>query len=1450
MLRMLNSSSRAWKYLPAVAAGLVAAASPALSFGQAVPRITQPVNESALVTLKGSTHPWAQARFDRGPVEDSHAGRMLLVLKRSPEQDAALRQLVSEQQIAGSANFHKWLTPDEFGKQFGVADADVQSVTAYLQSQGFTVGRIYKNKAAIEITGTAGQLRDTFHTQMHTYSIGGHEFYANASDPKIPAALAPVVRGFAALNNIQPSKLNSVEKPSVPVVFDAKTHRVTAQYTGNIGNGPFYLLAPSDIQTIYNIPVSTTSPGAGGSGVTVGVIGDSQVNLNLIAQYQQLGGSGVNVPTEVVDGSDPVIVPTTTGPDATIAYEQLELINAAAPNANVNYYVSSTTDYDTGLDFAIIRAIEDNAVAVLTMGFQSCEKNLTAVGNELIESSWLQAEAQGITVVIAAGDTGSGGCDVPGSTASSTGGLAVNGYASTPYDTAVGGTDFYYGALGPATYWSTTNSSTYGSAIGYIPEQAWNDNIQTNDYLTGTAILNAGGGGFSTLGNVASDDVTESPYPVPSWQVTAQRTSGVATPTARSLPDVSFFAGNGYNDAWYVICAAAGDCKYTNTTATIIGGTAGSSAVFAGIMADVVAKTGSLQGNANPALYALANTVGVFHDSTVGSNSLACTSGTGCSGGYLKSGGVNAYTTGIGYDEATGFGSVNATNLINAWKVPATAASTTSLVVKNDATGALITTVVHGTPLKLVATVTGSGTPTGNVAFMSGNAAQASNGTIAEPLVSGVATSPYNLLLPGGSYNVTARYAGDTTNLPSVGTYPVIVTPEPTRILTISNTYPSGSSVPYGTTVKLTVEPFSLADNTVAAPTGTMGFHNNSNDPMTILPLSSEGTATFSTNLLGGGQTYYLVYAYSGDRSYQPSTTVLTPYVIQITQAATTTSLAASSSASKNTPVTLSATVSSPASLATGVPPSGTVSFNTVGGATIANVNGGFSTTGQAIGVATIQVTPAQIPSNGSITATYSSDVNYQASIQNIAISTGATHVNTTGLTLSVNSSSVATDGTLTLTATGTASTGTPSGTVQVTANGASIGSFPLTVGTAAVWTVPPTNGYLPFASGTVAITAVFTPSLPTYGPSSATQNVSVTDDRTVGDFSVSTDVQTQTITSSSNIVFFKIQLTAVQNFAGLNDPISLSCTVPGVSNLNCDIGNDYITVGNSGTAITTLTISGRPTGGTGAIHPPVQPEHWWMVGGGSALAFVFILGIPARRKGFQGMMAALVCMVLVTASVTGCGSSNNLTTSAIDAGSGSKFGGSGGTAAVTYSKGLASNSVPPGNYQVVVTATATANTTVVHNTSVTVVVNTGQLIANGSYTLSSYYSSLLLDSNGSTTSGAGLVQNASSGSNNQKWTFAYQSNGYYLIKNVSSGLYLTDPGAQVGIIQVTQQTATGDGTQLWTLNPLEGGYELVNAQSGGVLAADTLVSQAGAPVICNMQKNITDGFDETYYIQ
>jgi subtilase family serine protease len=136
---------------------------------------------------------------------------MLLVLRRSPEQETALRQFLQDQQTSGSTSFHKWLTPEQFGQKFGVADADLATVSAYLQGQGFSVGRTYKSKMAIEVSGTAGQLRNTFHTEIHSYTLNGQTYFANANDPTIPRALAPVVRGFAALNNVH---LTPEEHPS------------------------------------------------------------------------------------------------------------------------------------------------------------------------------------------------------------------------------------------------------------------------------------------------------------------------------------------------------------------------------------------------------------------------------------------------------------------------------------------------------------------------------------------------------------------------------------------------------------------------------------------------------------------------------------------------------------------------------------------------------------------------------------------------------------------------------------------------------------------------------------------------------------------------------------------------------------------------------------------------------------------------------------------------------------------------------------------------------------------------------------------------------------------------------------------------------------------------------------------------------------------------------------
>src|ERR1700720_4204473 len=102
-------------------------------------RITQSVDHQQTVTLRGSTHPLARPEFDHGAVSDAMPmGRVLLLLQRSQDQELALQQMLEQQQSKSSPNYHAWLTPEQFGQQFGVAAVDIQVITQWLASQGFS----------------------------------------------------------------------------------------------------------------------------------------------------------------------------------------------------------------------------------------------------------------------------------------------------------------------------------------------------------------------------------------------------------------------------------------------------------------------------------------------------------------------------------------------------------------------------------------------------------------------------------------------------------------------------------------------------------------------------------------------------------------------------------------------------------------------------------------------------------------------------------------------------------------------------------------------------------------------------------------------------------------------------------------------------------------------------------------------------------------------------------------------------------------------------------------------------------------------------------------------------------------------------------------------------------------------------------------------------------------
>ena len=882
--------------------GLVLAPWCASGLAQSVRQITQNIDDSQRVVLRGNTPPSAMLAYDKGRVSSSEpANHMLLVLKRSAAQQADLQKLVDGLHDPKSPSYHQWLKPGQFGTRFGVSDSDLEAVQAWLQSKGFTVNKTNAGKTTIDFSGTAGQVESAFHTELHLYNRNGVSFHSNSKDPELPEALASVVKGFAALNDIKPkSFLISKGRAN----FDQKTHVGSAQWNDPIcGPHPaagtvctVYLPTPADIATQYGIkPVYKN--GFSGKGTTIGIISASNVDVSNVLNYRRffhIPHSG-NLPQTIIDGEDPG-----QNSAAEEAYLDVETSGALAPEATIDLYTSADTLTTPGLFTAMVRAVEDDKADIISMSYGECEKTLGTAGNQFFYQAWEQAAAQGQSVFVSSGDSGSAGCDRADYAQPAAQGLAVSGFASTPYDVAVGGTDFYYTDYKDgngsaitnaqlAQYWgkATTDNET-ASLIKPVPEQAWNDYVGLNilKIPAGYSSIASGSGGPSTC--AVGDGVDPqsggylsctSGYPRPSWQ----RAPGMPNNGKRNIPDISLFAADGANLSAWPICIEAEDCtSYTTDSGSVyvtgVGGTSASSPAMAGIMALVDQSQSGRQGNPNTTLYALAEQYpNSFNDVTVGSNNVLCFPGTpNCS---RDKNGDGLYTTQkyaatVGYDFATGLGSVNAANLVANWSKVKSLATTTSLALSS-------TSLVHGTPLTAYVSVfSPKGTPTGTAALVSNSTTPAQGGQGFITLTNGTGSAPF--FLPGGTYDVYADYAGDgkfsASDSSPAG---LTVSPEASVIaLTASAAVPNmeagfeptpitnGSTVPYGYT--LSFDTTVTGKSGQGTPTGTVAYGDLTTGPGTlaVANVNSYGVAEFNTFALGVG--YHVVSAtYKGDPSFK-----------------------------------------------------------------------------------------------------------------------------------------------------------------------------------------------------------------------------------------------------------------------------------------------------------------------------------------------------------------------------------------------------------------------------------------------------------------------------------------------------------------------------------------------------------------------------------------------------
>ncbi len=904
-------------------------------------RITQAVDEANLTILKGNTYYLARAKYDRGAAPSSlPMNRMLLVLQRSPQQESALELLLDQQQDQSSPNYHQWLTPQQFGQQFGPSDQDIQKITSWLQSHGFQVAPISNGRTVIEFSGTAGQVQEAFHTAIHKYSVPTksgalEDHWANPVDPSIPAALAPVVAGIDTLHNFPRKAMHvargaytkntetGIIKPIGPADSAAPS------LTTGCGQQTCYFLGPYDFAAIYNVSgLWNGSPAIDGTGQTIAIIGESDVDFKDIEGFQNMFGLPTKDPVLVLDGPDPGAVEG----DETESDLDLEWSGSVAKGATIDFVIAATTNTTLGVDLAAQHAIDKNIAPIISESYGICELGLGTTGNQFYSAMWQQAAAQGITVLIAAGDSGSAACDSQDNPppAPAEYGLEVSGFASTPYNVAVGGTDFN-DLANPSTYWNASNAATtQASAKGYIPEIPWDDsctsiaivffgyssNALTNcndPNLLDIAVWTVGGGGGKsgcTVNNGNNPSSCSGGYAKPSWQTG----KGVPSDAKRDLPDVALFASGGYiSGSAYIICEAeftdGSYCSAQNQDFLTVGGTSASTPSFAAIMAMVLQKTGSRQGNANYILYQLAAQSGasctssgapasncIFYDITTGTNAMPCDDtqpqpvncGTPGSEGI---GILTGYNSTAGYDLSTGLGSVNAANLVNKWSTITSALKPSATTLSLNPT----TSIAHGTPVTVKIGVTptppGTGTATGNVALLST--------TTIDPGVTDFALTNGSVntttdVLPGGSYNVTAHYPGDGTFAASDSTpVSVTVTPEGSKTAVTFLTQNSQgfplpfSSGPYGSAVYLRADVSGNSGNGV--PTGTVTF-KDSNAAITGIPaltLNSQGNVlpTDPTFTFTAG-THSITGAYSGDPSFNASTSPASSFTI--TQALTT----------------------------------------------------------------------------------------------------------------------------------------------------------------------------------------------------------------------------------------------------------------------------------------------------------------------------------------------------------------------------------------------------------------------------------------------------------------------------------------------------------------------------------------------------------------------------------
>ena len=621
---------------------------------------------SSRAAIAGNVPSWATSANWKGSANGSdNIGFRVYLNWRNASAATALATAVSNPK---SSRYGKYLTAAQFRQQFSPSQATVNSVQSWLRSQGFTVDYTPLNNHYVQAEGTVAQASAAFGTSFGLYSVRGMTLRAPNSNVTMPANLASSVRGIIGLDEsaalVRPDIARD-PKASPPGAFvnapPCSTYwaqQVDTTQTNPYGANPLPYApcgyTPSQIRGAYGLPA-----GADGAGATVAII-DAYASPTIFSDANQWSANR-GVPALTHSQFTQVVAPGTfrrpqnprQDPQGWSGEETLdvEAVHGVAPAANI-VYVGAPNNYQD-LDAAMNHVVDMHMAQIVTNSYGFLAEELPFGFIKPEEDTFIQGAIEGIGIYFSSGDNNDE--------------LNVIGFttpdwpASSPWVTAVGGTSLAVGAANNylfETGWGTTRAR-------------WNTNCDTNAPATwcpdpntpnangdlGGMWLYGAGGGVSCL------------FARPSYQsgvvpsgLEANSQSACPGSTGRAVPDVSMV---GDPNTGYLIGQTQAFPDGNRYSEYRIGGTSLSSPLFAAVMADVDAASGTVHGFANPALYA----AGSYTDVTDPASTQAVVrvdyrNGIDAADGTLISLRTMNQTvtldTTAGYDDVTGMGSPNA----------------------------------------------------------------------------------------------------------------------------------------------------------------------------------------------------------------------------------------------------------------------------------------------------------------------------------------------------------------------------------------------------------------------------------------------------------------------------------------------------------------------------------------------------------------------------------------------------------------------------------------------------------------------------------------------------------------------------------------------------------------------------------------------------------------------